>query len=120
MNDFKSYDEWEAASEYLRDEENATSEDLRQAFDVEELTIVEHFAAENGLIDSEQALSDLFDQDIMPMLLEQNSTPGKAFDDQDMINQAFNDWTDGLCKDDQIHDLQYNQYCYIGEWSDDR
>lgn len=86
--------------------------------DENHLEMIELYAAEMGYIDNEEALSEMFDDQVMPELLAAHGKPGIEFDDQDMINQCFNDWTDGLCKDGEIHPLQYNQYCYVGEHSD--
>lgn len=77
------------------------------------LEIVEAFATDNGLIDSEESLSERFDAEIVESVIEQYSA-----DDQDAIDQAFNDWTDGLCKDGEIHQEQYNNYTYVGKYSD--
>lgn len=107
---FNNYDEWEAAAEYLRNEENKTAEDLRQAFEVEELTIVECFAADNGLISTEEELSQVFDDTIWPLLVEQGMQ-----DDYPAIREEFNNWTDMLCKDEELHDLQYQEYTYCGD-----
>ena len=82
------------------------------------LEMIELYANEMGYISSEQELSDLFDQEIMPVILSQYAKPGEDFTDQDMIDQAFNDWTDSLCKDGEIHPEQYNKYVYVGKYSE--
>jgi len=87
------------------------------------LECVERIAAENGRISDEDELSEMFDQDIAPhivMACVENGTyrPGDEWTDTVMMNEAFNDWTDGLCKDGEIHPLQYDQYCYVGKYSD--
>lgn len=80
------------------------------------LEMVEAYAEQEGLlIDSEEALSEKFDNEIAPMVVEQYGE-----DDTDAMNQAFNDWSDGLCKDDEIHPEQYNRYGYVGKYSDDQ
>lgn len=76
---------------------------------VDMLDIVEEYASINNLIDSEEMLSLRFDQ-----LLDEVSI---NTDDSDMIQQAFNDWADGLCKDGEIHQEQYNKYAYVGKYS---
>ena len=76
---------------------------------VDMLDIVEEYASMNNLIDSEEMLSLRFDQ-----LLEEIDIDT---DDSDMIHQAFNDWSDGLCKDGEIHQEQYNNYTYVGKYS---
>jgi len=79
---------------------------------VELLEIIEEYATVNGGIDSEQELSERFDEDIAPLVIEQHGE-----DDEPAMNQAFNDWSDSLCKDGELHELQYSQYCYVGEYA---
>ena len=76
------------------------------------LELVESYATENNLIDSEGALSEMFDAMVEDMSAE---TRLKLQDDEPMLSELFNNWTDSLCKDDLLHDEQYNQYFYIGE-----
>lgn len=80
---------------------------------VDLLEMVELYAEENGGIASEQELSDRFDRDILPSVIEQYSE-----DDSVAINEAFNDWSDALCKDGELHEEQYNNYCYVGRLAD--
>ena len=78
------------------------------------LEMVELYAEEMGHISSEQELSDKFDA----MVEELNQCPNHIdTDDSIMMSEWFNDWTDSLCKDGEIHPEQYNQYCYVGEYS---
>lgn len=77
------------------------------------LEAVELWAADNGCISSEKELSEIFDNEIAPLVIAQYGE-----NDQPAIDQAFNDWADSLCADDIIHDEQYRQYCYIGKYSD--
>ena len=35
-----------------------------------------------------------------------------------VINR-YNDWSDSLCKAGEIHSEQYNNYCYIGKYSEE-
>lgn len=81
---------------------------------IDMLEVVELFAEDNGMIASEQELSDRFDLEVLPHVIEQYGE-----DDSVAINEAFNDWTDGLCKDGEIHESQYNSYCYVGRLADD-
>ena len=81
-------------------------------FDITLLELVEHYATSEGLIDSEEALSELFDETIAPMVIEQYGA-----DDEAAMSESFNDWADSLCKDNQLHSEQYSQYCYIGKHS---
>ncbi len=78
------------------------------------LEMVELYAEDNGMIASEEELSKRFDEEILPMVLETYSES-----DSDAINEAYNDWTDSLCKDGEIHPAQYDSYCYVGKLADD-
>jgi hypothetical protein len=78
------------------------------------LEMVELFAEDNNEIATEAELSKRFDEEILPLVLE---TYGE--DDSVAINQAFNDWSDSLCKDGEIHPAQYDAYCYVGKLADD-
>lgn len=78
------------------------------------LEMVELYAEDNGMIASEEELSKRFDEEILPMVLETYSES-----DSVAINEAFNDWTDSLCKDGEIHPAQYDSYCYVGKLADD-
>jgi len=79
---------------------------------VELLEIIEEYATVNGGIDSERELSARFDEDIAPLVIEQHGE-----DDEPAMTQAFNDWSDSMCIDGELHELQYNQYCYVGKYS---
>ena len=79
-------------------------------FDVTLLDLVEAYAVDNNLISSEEELSELFDSEIAPMVIEQYGA-----DDLPALREAFNDWTDSLCKDNLLHAEQYACYCYCGE-----
>ena len=78
------------------------------------LEAIETIAGYEGLIASETELSERFDSEIAPLVIAQYGE-----DDQPAINEAFNNWTDSLCKDGEIHTEHYNDYVYIGEYSDD-
>jgi hypothetical protein len=80
---------------------------------VDELEMIEQYAESEGWVSSEQQLSDYFDEEVAPYVVEQYGS-----DEQCAIDQAFNDWSDGLCKDGMIHEKQYNEYCYVGKYSD--
>jgi hypothetical protein len=66
------------------------------------------------LISSEGELSEKFDEEIAPLVIEQYGE-----DDQPAINEAFNNWTDSLCKEGLLHDEQYDKYCYVGQYAED-
>lgn len=80
---------------------------------VDLLEMVELFAEDNGWVSSEDELSARFDDEISLFVIKQYGE-----DDTDAIKQAFNDWTDMLCKDGEIHEEQYNDYSYVGKYSD--
>ena len=82
-------------------------------YDESMLELVEEVAEERGMITSEEELSILFDADVAPAIIAKYGA-----DEQPAINEGFNDWTDALCKDGQIHPEQYNNYCYVGKWSE--
>lgn len=82
------------------------------------LDMVELYASEMGYISSEDELSERFDNDIAPQILEQFGTKGEEFEDTVMMSEEFNNWTDSLTKNGEIHPEQYNQYCYTGRYSD--
>ena len=76
------------------------------------LEMVELYAEEMGHIASEQELSDIFDRDIAPLVLENYDA-----DDSVAFSEAFNNWADELCKEGEIHPEQYSNYCYVGTYS---
>ena len=59
---------------------------------------------------NEYELSAIFDEEVYPFVVEQYSE-----NDTVALNEAFNNWTDTLCKDDVISDEQYNTFCYVGK-----
>ena len=79
---------------------------------VDLLDIVEAYAEDKNLISSEEKLSKRFDEDVLPSIIE-----AYGEDDQPAIDGGFNDWSDGLCRDGDIHEIQYDQYCYVGRLS---
>ena len=81
------------------------------------LEMVELYAADNSLIDSEDMLSERFDEEIAPLIIEQHGKKGEEFTDTVMMSEEFSNWSDGLCKDGEIHPIQYDQYCYTGKYS---
>ena len=76
------------------------------------LEIVEEFAHDNGLISSEEELSEKFDEEIAPSVVKQYGE-----DDEPAMNETFNNWSDSLRDEGQIHEEQYNNYCYVGKYS---
>lgn len=80
---------------------------------LELLDIVEGYAENNGGISSEEELSNRFDNEIAPLVIENYGT-----EDQPAIDEAFGNWTDSLLSVGEIHEAQYNQYDYIGRYSE--
>lgn len=78
------------------------------------LEMVERFAEDNDLIASEEELSERFDSEVLPAVVEEYGE-----DDVPAISESFNNWTDMLCKDGELHPEQYNNYCYVGRLADD-
>lgn len=76
------------------------------------LELAEYYASYNNLWPDEDSLSETFDQEIAPLVIEQYGE-----DDEPAMNEAFNNWTDELCKDGSLHATQYNEYCYVGKYS---
>lgn len=76
------------------------------------LEMVELYASEMGFISSESELSDLFDEEVAPLIIEEYGEGDEA-----AMSEAFINWTDSLCKDGTIHPEQYDKYCYVGEYS---
>jgi glycosidase len=74
--------------------------------------MVELYASDNNLIATEAELSELFDRDTAPLVIQKYGE-----NDAPAMREAFNDWTDSLCKDQEIHPEQYNCYCYVGKYS---
>jgi len=75
------------------------------------LEMVEMYANEMGYISSEDTLSEIFDGDIAPMVIAEYGE-----DDEPALSEAFNNWSDSLCKDGDIHPIQYHEYCYTGKY----
>lgn len=91
--------------------------------DTDKLALVEAWAAyENipsgSLIESESELSEQFDAEVLPLIKQHCDSSGLVWPDYPMIREEFNNWTDSLCRDGQLHEEQYNNYCYVGEYQE--
>lgn len=95
--------------EILVEELGISAEEVDEYKSYDEVFLAEMVATELNLIDSEEALSELFDQSIRPMVIDQYGE-----DDTPAMDQAFNDWSDGLVSDGQLHPSQYHEYGYCG------
>jgi len=78
----------------------------------DELELIELIASYEGNIASESELSDRFDETFTEYI-ESN----RLEDDEPAISEMFNNWTDSLCKDGEIHEEQYSKYDYVGNFS---
>ena len=78
----------------------------------DELELIELIASYEGNIQSEDELSELFDESFGDYIRDE-----RLEDDEPAINEMFSNWKDGLCKDGEIHDKQYHEYCYVGKFS---
>ena len=56
---------------------------------------------------------DTFITEILPMIQEQYEQDG--IPDIPARSEAWNNWTDALCKDEQISDWQYDNWPHITE-----
>jgi len=66
-------------------------------------------------IDNEECeakLSELFDEQIAPEVIAQYGE-----NDEPAMNEAFNNWSDMLCKDRAICAHAYNTFCYVGKYA---
>ena len=76
------------------------------------LEIIEQLAEYEGGITSEDHLSEIFDEEVAPLVLENYSA-----DDVTAFNEAFNNWSDGLTREGRLHEAQYSAYEYVGKYS---
>lgn len=76
------------------------------------LEIVEHFAEENDLISSEEQLSERFDEEVAPNVIE-----AYGENDEPAMNEAFSGFVDYLQEEGQLHSEQVNSYVYVGKYS---
>ena len=61
----------------------------------------------------EENISADFDEHVAPFVFEQYGRgDGPAF------REAFNNWTDGLCKDGEISDETYDRLVYVGKYEE--
>jgi len=61
-------------------------------------------------IEAEGQLSERFDSENEDWLHEHR-------DDEIAISEEFNNWTDAMCKNGDLHPEQYDKYCYVGKYS---
>lgn len=65
----------------------------------------------DGEIASEEELSEVFDA----MLDDVDQHDGQDLEDYPAMAEWFNNWSDSLCKDGQILEVQYSDYTYVGK-----
>jgi len=90
---------------------------MRHYDDEDLIGMVELYAEEVGAIASEDELSEKFDEEVAPTIIETHGEKGVEFTDSIMMTEEFNNWADALCKEGEIHPIQYNDYGYVGEYS---
>ena len=73
------------------------------------LDLAECFALDNGLISSEEELSELWDKEYKDSFLSVYDA-----DDEIALNEEFSYFADAMCKSGQLHESQYNNYKYVG------
>ena len=79
------------------------------------LEIVEALAGYEDNISSEEELSEKFDEYVEEYIEGSDKCECEIKDDEVMLSEMFNDWSDGMCKDGEIHAEQYDKYCYVGD-----
>ena len=84
--------------------------ELNELHIVEAVCEVENSVCGRHHIADESQLSSRFDDEHS---LQDFFTTCYTFDIP-MFNETFNNWTDMLCKNNELHELQYNNYCYVG------
>ena len=75
------------------------------------LEAIEALAYWEDMIDSEEALSEKFDEDMGEFI-----EPLYEEDDEVAINEEFSNWTDNLCKEGVLHKEQDERYKYVGKY----
>lgn len=80
------------------------------------IEIIEAYASDNNLIASEEELSERFDEMIKECSSPEDLMTFENGDDLPMINETFNNWTDSLVSDGELHPEQYRLYTYVGEF----
>lgn len=81
-----------------------------------ELELIEDFAAQNRLIESESELSNRFDgmiretMDLASWFKWRNDSPAQS--------EMFNGFTDNLVSDGNLHQLQCDEYVYVNCYED--
>jgi len=81
------------------------------------LEIVEALAHWEDMIDSEEKLSDRFDEYMDEIIEGSEDCVCDYGDDEVAVNEDFANWADGLVSEGELHELQYNAYEYVGKYS---
>lgn len=86
---------------------------------ISELELIEWYAGEHGLIDSEDELSERFDAFFNEILDGMTFREGERLkNDEPAISEAFSSFADSLYSDGELHSEQVQEYCYTGEFND--
>lgn len=83
------------------------------------LEVVEGYASDNNLIDSEEALSERFDEMLKDCVLPNMEYDERSSFEEDapMISESFSNFADSLESDGELHQEQVSNYDYVGVFS---
>ncbi|MCP4489795.1 MAG: hypothetical protein GY820_21130 [Gammaproteobacteria bacterium] len=92
---------------------------MRNYNDEELLQMVEMYAETQGYISSEEELSDMFDSYMEEVLDSMSYVDAqRLLNDKPALNELFGQYVDALCKNGEIHPIQYAEYAYEGAYSE--
>ncbi len=81
------------------------------------LGMVEMYAETQGYISSEEELSDMFDGELEDVLDSMSHVDAqRLLKDKPAVNEMFGQYKDALCKNGEIHPIQYSEYAYEGAY----
>ncbi len=84
---------------------------MRNYYDEDLLQMVEMYAETQGYISSEEELSEAFDSHLKDVLDNMSSVDARRlFNDKPALSEMFGQYLDTLCKDGEIHPIQYAEY----------
>ncbi len=84
---------------------------MRNYNDEDLLQMVEMYAETQGYISSEDELSDMFDSHLKEVLDSMSHVDAqRLLKDKPALSEMFGQYLDTLCKDGEIHPIQYAEY----------
>ncbi len=84
---------------------------MRNYNDEDLLQMVEMYAETQGYISSEEELSDMFDNYLKDILDNMSHIDAqRLLKDKPTLSELFGRYVDALCKDGEIHPIQYAEY----------